>query len=136
MTKTVFDRVEMPPAAQLLGWRLKKLDVEAGTIEVTFDAKPEFANPAGYVQGGLLAAMLDDTLGPAAFAAAGGNSFVQTVDLHTHFLNPARPGPLTGRAQVVKLGRTIAFIEGALFDKNDDIIARASCSAVLRPMVS
>ena len=38
------------------------------TIETAFHARPEFTNAAGDVQGGLLAAMLDDTLGPALIA--------------------------------------------------------------------
>ena len=52
------------------------VDPEAGTIEVQFQARPEFANPIGNVQGGFLAAMLDDSMGPARAAtlAAGASS--------------------------------------------------------------
>jgi acyl-coenzyme A thioesterase PaaI-like protein len=35
-------------------------------VEVTFEANAEFLNPAGNVQGGFLAAMLDDTMGLGA----------------------------------------------------------------------
>ena len=35
------------------------------TMTVQFDAKPEFLNPMGNIQGGFLAAMLDSTLSPA-----------------------------------------------------------------------
>jgi acyl-coenzyme A thioesterase PaaI-like protein len=48
----------------LLGWELEAVDPDAGTIELSFTAREEFLNPAGYIQGGSLAAMLDDTLGP------------------------------------------------------------------------
>ena len=54
-----------PPAASLLGFQLLEIDESKGTIRVRFTAKPEFTNPIGVVQGGFLAAMLDDTLGPA-----------------------------------------------------------------------
>src|SRR5256885_16875762 len=58
-------RADPPPAALLLGWKLISVDAEAGTIEVEFRATERFLNPAGAVQGGFLATMLDDTLGPA-----------------------------------------------------------------------
>ena len=57
-------RREPPPAARTLGWELLAVDPDAGTIEVAFAAGEAFLNPAGVIQGGFLAAMLDDTLGP------------------------------------------------------------------------
>lgn len=71
MARAIFDDLPLPPAARLLGWRLVAVDPQAGTIEVEFDAKPDFTNPSGFIQGGFIAAMLDDTLGPAAFAMTG-----------------------------------------------------------------
>jgi hypothetical protein len=64
-------RRDPPPAAVLLGWELVAVDPDAGTIEVSFTATEQFLNPAGDVQGGFLAAMLDDTLGPALVATLG-----------------------------------------------------------------
>ena len=64
-------RREPPPAATLLGWELIAVDPDAGTIEVAFSATDGFLNPMGNVQGGMLAAMLDDTLGPALVATLG-----------------------------------------------------------------
>ena len=48
-------------AAETLGIVFKEINAEAGTIEVELQGKPEFTNPAGNIQGGFLAAMLDDT---------------------------------------------------------------------------
>ena len=61
-------RAPMPPGARLLGWMLLSVDPERGEIRVRFEAKPDFLNPAGTVQGGILSAMLDYTMGPAAVA--------------------------------------------------------------------
>jgi acyl-coenzyme A thioesterase PaaI-like protein len=66
-------RAPMPPVARLLGWTLLSIDPERGEIRVRFEAKPDFLNPAGTVQGGILSAMLDDRMGPAAVALLGGN---------------------------------------------------------------
>ena len=45
-------RAPMPPVARLLGWTLLSIDPECGEIRVRFEAKPDFLNPAGTVQGG------------------------------------------------------------------------------------
>jgi len=55
-------RAPMPPAAAILGWELVDADTDAGTIEVAFTPSRDFTNPMGNIQGGFLAAMLDDTL--------------------------------------------------------------------------
>ena|SRR2546430_11366343 len=65
-------RAAPPPAATLLGWELVAIDPEAGTIEVAFTAREQFLNPVGAIQGGFLAAMLDDTLGPAELVVGRG----------------------------------------------------------------
>ena len=85
-------RAPRPPAAEVLGWELVSIDPDAGTIEVAFTATDQFLNPVGVIQGGFLAAMLDDTMGPALVATLGPGRFAPTADLHVQFLRPARPG--------------------------------------------
>ena len=131
IASTVFDNLPVPPAARLLGWKLLALNPQAGTIEVEFAAKTEFTSPSGFVQGGFLAAMLDDTLGPAAFAMTGGKLMTTTIDLHVHHVRPVLPGRVTTRAKVINLGATIAFLEGQLFDAGGKLCATAAASALL-----
>ncbi|MGH3438385.1 MAG: PaaI family thioesterase, partial [Sciscionella sp.] len=109
-------RSDPPPIAALLGFELRTVDPAAMTIEVGFTARPEFCNPAGDVQGGMLAAMLDDTLGPALVATLGDGEWAPTTDLHVQFLARARPGPLIGRGRVTRKGRVVAFLAGDLSD--------------------
>jgi uncharacterized protein (TIGR00369 family) len=125
-------RTAMPPAAVLLGWELVAVDPDAGTIEVAFAASERFLNPVGVIQGGFVAAMLDDTLGPALVATLGPGQFAPTTDLHVQFLRPARPGRLTGRGRVVRRGRDVAFLAGELVDESGEIVAVASATAQIR----
>lgn len=122
-------RLPPPPAAKLLGWQLVALDAEKGEITVSFDAKPDFVNPIGTVQGGFIAAMLDDTMGPAAAAFLGGQDFAQTLELKTSFLRAARPGRLIGHARVVHRGKDVIFLEGRLENGAGELIATASATA-------
>lgn len=125
-------RAPPPPAAALLGWELVSVDPGAGTIEVAFAASDQFLNPAGVIQGGFVAAMLDGTLGPALGATLGPGQFAPTTDLHVQFLRPARPGRLTGRGRVVRRGRDVAFLAGELADDSGQIVAVATATAQIR----
>ena len=125
-------RVAPPPAATLLGWQLVAVDPEAGTIEVSFAATEQMLNPVGDVQGGFLAAMLDDTLGPALVATLGPGQFAPTVDLHVQFFRPARPGRLVGRGRIARKGKQIAFLAGELLDDEGRVVASATATAQIR----
>lgn len=128
---TVLDNHTRPPCAELLGWHVIDARPADGWIRVGFQGRPEFVNPAGFIQGGFLAAMLDDTMGPAMFVHAEGRLFTPTIDLHVSFIAPARPGPLFGEGQVISAGKSIAFLEGKLMDGEGALIARAAATARL-----
>lgn len=127
-------RTVPPPAAVALGWELLSVDPDAGTIEVAFTASEQFLNPVGVVQGGFLAAMLDDTLGPALVATLGQGQFAPTTDLHVQFLRPARPGRLVGRGRIVRRGKDIGFMSGELVDSSGALVATATATAQIRTM--
>jgi uncharacterized protein (TIGR00369 family) len=125
-------RSAAPPIAQLLGFELLAVDPDEMTIEVGFTATEAFVNPAGDVQGGMLCAMLDDTLGPALVATLGDGEWAPTTDLHVQFLAPARPGALVGRGRVVRRGRNVAFLAGDLSDPDGRLVATAVATAAIR----
>ena len=133
-TGTVLDKLPAPPSATLMGVKLISVDIVAGEIEMGFEGKPEFLNPLGIVQGGFLSAMLDDTMGPLIFAMTEGRRFATTIDLHVNFLRPVQAGPITTKARITQLGKTLAFAEGQLFDREGRLSARATCSAMLIDM--
>jgi uncharacterized protein (TIGR00369 family) len=128
---TIFERIKAPPAAILLGWTLLALDREKQTIRVGFTAREDFLNPAGFIQGGILSAMLDDTMGPVVVGITDGELFTTTIDMNVPFIAPAKPGKLVGEGRVVQLGKTIAFLEAQLFDDGGQLLARATSSARL-----
>lgn len=121
-------RAPMPPVAELLGWRLESVDPDEGTITVRFEAREDFTNPQGNVQGGILASMLDDTMGPALVATLPPGRFAPTLEMKVSYFAPAKVGPLWGRGRVVHAGRTNAFVEADLVDSDDRLIARASAT--------
>ncbi|MGH2341761.1 PaaI family thioesterase [Segnochrobactraceae bacterium EtOH-i3] len=127
-------RAAPPPSARLLGWRHLGFDTETGTLTVSFEATEDFLNPAGMVQGGMLAAMLDDTLGPVASAVSGGALFAQTLEMKVSYLRPGRVGTIFAEGRIVRQGREILFLEGRLYDADGKTIATATATArAVRP---
>jgi uncharacterized protein (TIGR00369 family) len=129
MIKTALDDIPTPPSAKLLGWRLLDARPKDGWLKIGFDGKAEFCNPAGFVQGGILSAMLDDSMGPAAFVMSEGKFYTTTISLTVNFLAPAKPGPLVVEAKVTQFGRSIAFMEGKLMAEDGTVLATASTTA-------
>ena len=127
----VAGKIPPPPAAALLGW--KATEAEPGRIRVEFQAKEAFYNPAGVVQGGFLAAMLDDTMGPAATTLLAPGEITATLEMKVSFLRPARAGRLVGEGRVVHKGRSIVFMEGSLTAEDGSLIATATTTARIVP---
>jgi uncharacterized protein (TIGR00369 family) len=103
----------------------------SGRIRVQFEATEAFTNPIGNVQGGLLAAMLDDTLGPALATTFAAHEFAPTLELKVSFVRPARPGTMIGTGWVVHRGGSVAFLQGELHDAKGELLATASATARL-----
>ena len=131
MIATALDNVTPSPSSKLLGWHLLDARPEEGWIRIGFDGRQDFCNPAGFVQGGILSAMLDATMGPAVFVMTDGRLYTTSITMTVNFLSPAKPGKIVGEATVTQLGKTIAFVEGKLTSEDGTVLATASTSARL-----
>jgi len=122
-----------PRVAATLGMVITKVSAEDGVVEADFEGKPEFTNPVGNVQGGILAAMLDDTMGPALACQLRAGEFAPTLNLNISFLKPAKPGRLRGIGRVVRRGRDVCNLSGELY-QGDELVATATATALIRKM--
>ena len=117
-----------PPSARLVNWRFIGLS-EDGVLSCAFEATDAFLNPAGFVQGGILAAMLDEAMGPVVAAVSREPVFAQTLEMKISYMRGARPGTIFGEGRVLHRGRSIVFLEGRLFDAERKLIAMATATA-------
>ncbi|MEO0816292.1 MAG: PaaI family thioesterase [Pseudomonadota bacterium] len=116
-----------------LGFHLLALDMTALTTRVRFDGKSDFTNPAGYIQGGYLSAMLDDTIGMLATMKTGTVKFPSTIDLHTTFLRPVKVGAIEVAARLRNIGRAVIFADAELYDTRGKEAARAVATLAINP---
>src|ERR1700678_1337718 len=94
MIATVLDNYPTPACARLLGLDILEADTAAGRIRIAFEARPEFCRATGDIQGGFLAAMLDDSMGPAVLIMTQAQVYPTTIDMTVSFMTAARPGTL------------------------------------------
>ena len=127
---SVFDRLTPPATAKLFGTELVAENSSEGVIEFAFHPNKTMLNPRGMVQGGIIAAMLDDTMAPALISLTGGKLLPASIDLNVSFIRPVKPGRVVGKGRVVNRGRTVVFLEAELFDTEGRLLARATSSAV------
>lgn len=118
-----------PPCAETLGWELLAEHPEEGRIEIAFNPNETMLNPRGAVQGGFVAAMLDDTMGPALVTMSGDTEAPVSLDMNVTFLRPVCPGRVIGKGRVVSRTRSTAFLEAELFDEGGNLLARATSTA-------
>ncbi len=120
-----------PPTGRVLGMEMLEVDSAAGRVKVRYRPGPEFTNPMGSVQGGIVVAMLDDAAAFAAIVKSGVRIGVPTIELKTSFFAPARAGEyLYAEAVCLRLGKRIAFMEAELRDEAGKLLAKLSTSAM------
>lgn len=120
-----------PPITTTLGATFVSLNDDA--LEAEYIGTPAFLNPAGQVQGGVLCAMLDDLTATLVTSTLAEGEHCATLNLNTSFLRPAKPGTLTGRATLIRRGRSVCNVSGELWQDGRLIAtATAVCTIIAR----
>lgn len=127
--KIISGETPRAPIMDLLGWKFLMFDAASQVIKVEMQARAEFLNPAGFIHGGMLAAMLDETLSPALGATLGPGEFAPTLEIKVNFLAAAKVGTIHGTGRIVSKGRSICFLEGQLHDERGKLLATATATS-------
>ena len=107
------------------------LEVEKGYCSISYKIRKEMTNPVGTIQGGVMAALIDDTMGLAFYTLFQQQMFT-TTNLNVNFLFGAKEGEtVTVKAQVVRIGKKIANIECKVYNEKGDIITTSTSNLVV-----
>lgn len=86
-------------------------------------------NPAGTVQAGVYAVLLDAAMSFALLAALDRGERGATLEMKVATMQPARAGePLKVRGEVVRLGGQVAHTEGSVHGGDGRVVARATAT--------
>ena len=119
-------RRPLPAVLGLLGWQV--LEAEPGRIRVTFQGKPDFYNPVGFVQGGILTAMLDGVMGAAAVSLLDPGESITTLDMNASFMQSVRDVKLVAEGSVAHRGGSTVFMDGTLTLEDGSLVATATAT--------
>jgi uncharacterized protein (TIGR00369 family) len=119
----VRDNIAQTPFHQWLMPELREVNEEAGSVTLRLPIRPEFCRLPGRpeLHGAIVAAMVDIS-GHASIAAKVLHS-VATIDLRVDYLRLAAGTELMAVATVVKIGRTIGFVDVRISDDQKRLVA-------------
>jgi uncharacterized protein (TIGR00369 family) len=122
-----------PPCTETVGMRLTHVDQAKMTARYEFEAKQDFANPTGAIQGGFICAMLDEAMSALAIIASNVTMNAPTLEMKVSFLRPLFVGKAIAEARILKWGKSTCFIEAELFDPAGQLVAKASATQAPKP---
>ena len=116
-----------PPIHHFLRGKIERVERKDDWFaEISYQPRAEFANPLGHVQGGMICAILDDSMGMFALIAENGQHSV-TVTMNVSFLRPCLIESLRVHVYFVRQGSKILSIESVAFQNNKEV-AKASAA--------
>lgn len=94
--------------APFMNWLAPKLlAFSEGSLELAYTIRPEMANPVGILHGGVIAAIIDDSIG-ATLITYGKLEFHATINLNIDYLGASKPGEtIIAITKVVKKGKQL-----------------------------
>jgi uncharacterized protein (TIGR00369 family) len=108
-----------------------------GWCETRVNGSPLHRQQHGFIHGGVLMTLADHTCGGAAASTVGENLDVITVDNKISFLRPASGPNLFCRAEVLRAGRSLVFVEAEVLDERAEgrvMVAKASSTLAVIPL--
>ena len=101
---------------------------QAGGARMRFTVDPALNNPNGVVHGGVIYTLVDYSMGRAVQYGLPEGEHCATIEVKISYLRSVREGTVTVETEIVKQGRTIAFLTSKVTDDQDRLIATASGS--------
>ncbi|MBD3921143.1 PaaI family thioesterase [Paenibacillus sp. PR3] len=106
-----------------LGCEVEYVEVEKAAVRLV--CAERHLNMGGIVHGGVLASLLDNTMGLALMHTFPGELLV-TAQLNIHYLAPSTGGELRCTASMVHRSRRTATMEGRIHGPEGELLAWAS----------
>ena len=122
-----------PACSDTLGMHLAEVHQDDMLIVVDFEATRAFADPTGAIQGGFIAAMLDEAISTCIIIASNVTMTAPTLEMKVSYLAPLFVGPAKVEARILKFGKTVCFSEGRCYDPDGKLVATATATAAPKP---
>jgi uncharacterized protein (TIGR00369 family) len=123
------------PLFQGMGFsKILEFSRENQSIKIEYIAEPRHCHSGNIVQGGYVTGWIDSAMAHSVMIPTDFKFSPLTLELKITFLKSANPGIIIAAANVIKLGKSIAFVEGTLTNESGDLIAKGTSTNKLVPM--
>ena len=120
------------PAGNWLGMTLEH--AEKGAVRLALTVKKDMTNPYGNIHGGMMSAVVDETIGWAVVSLDAQLHYT-SLNLNVDFLYAVGEGErMIASARVVRAGKKIVHAECLVYNDQGTLLAKASSNLVLRTM--
>lgn len=116
-------------------WLQPQLEhIEKGIAEISVVIRAEMCNPFGNIHGGMMALVIDETIGWAVVSLEA-KSHYTSVTLNLDFLYAASKGErITAKAEVIRQGKKVIYMETSVHNENGILLARSTSNLVVTGM--
>jgi len=97
-------------------FNFKLVSYQKDCLELEGEFPEETLNPDGSVQGGMMTAMLDDVTALLIIINSNATLYPSSTNLHSHHHRPLFKGSVIAKANLVKMGKTIATVKGEIYN--------------------
>ncbi len=123
---------EWVPMAEDIDLQVEHIDESSARIRIPFDERN--TRPGGTVSGPVIMAAGDTAMYAAILGNLGQVAMAVTSNLNINFMQRPAPVALIAEAQILKLGKRIAFCEvGIRSEGSDELVAHVTGSYSLPP---
>ena len=100
-------------------------DSDKEELKITFIVNDMLLNPQGSLHGGVIAAVMDISMGHLLNKTVGEGA---TIEMKIQYLRPVNQGRVTCEGRFIKKGRTLSFMESRLSDQAGKLAAVATAT--------
>lgn len=111
------------PFGELLGLYFTKM--EDGHSQCSLEIREDLFNPYGVLHGGVIYSLADTGMGGALYSRLKEDELCSTVEIKIVYFRPVASGMLTCGSQLIRRGKSLAFIESEIL-RGDRLIAKAT----------
>ena len=101
-------------------------DADKDYLRVSFDVTEMLMNPQGSLHGGVMAAVMDISMGHLLHKTVGTGGI--TIEMKTQYMRPALKGRAVVEGRYIKKGRTLSFMESRLWGVDGKLAAMTTAT--------
>ena len=126
--------INKPPSLDSMNFRSVDFDSSREIAVLEFEAIPEFCHSESQiVQGGFVTGMMDASMALLLIGVLDFKFNPVSLDINVSFLEPAHPGLLFAKANILRLGKSIAYMSSTL-TQDGTLVATSTSTVKLIPI--